>query len=142
MQLNLHDLQQIPVNINPLQQVADYTAQHVELAVDNVSLILVDNEEIQRLNRLFRGFDKPTDVLTFECDEEEEGIAGEIMISVEMAVSQAAQAGHDTASELAWLVSHSILHLAGYDDETPEGLAEMIELQRVIMSALNIEVMA
>lgn len=142
MQLNLHDLQQIPVNINPLQQVADYTAQHVKLAVDNVSLILVDNEEIQRLNRLFRGFDKPTDVLTFECDEEEEEIAGEIMISVEMAVNQAAQAGHDTASELAWLVSHSILHLAGYDDETPEGLAEMIELQREIMSALNIEVMA
>ena len=142
MQLHLHDLQQIPVDFGLLEKVADFTAQHVDLDVENVSLILVDNEEIQRLNRSFRGFDKPTDVLTFECDEADEGIAGEIMISVEMAVSQAQLAGHDTTSELAWLMAHSILHLAGYDDETAEGLAEMIELQHEIMSALKIEVNA
>mgnify|MGYP000759933233 CR=1 FL=1 len=94
-----------------------------------VSVSFVDNEEIHALNLEYRGKDKPTDVLSFPLGQDgvydrnlETGALqlGDIVISAEKAVEQAAEYGHSPEREFAFLSVHSTLHLLGYDHETSE----------------------
>ena len=89
-----------------------------------VSVTLVDDERIHELNKQFRDVDSATDVLSFPLGENgqyetnpETGaqMLGDIVISMEHAVSQAKQYGHDLQREVAFLTVHSMLHLLGYD---------------------------
>lgn len=112
-----------------LKRVINEALSHEEVEVDcEVSLTFTDNNSIQILNRDFRGKDAPTDVLSFplledgEYDPEDidEGTAlpiGDIVISVEKALSQAQDFGHSFEREMGFLTVHSILHLLGYDHE-------------------------
>ena len=84
-----------------------------------VSITLVDNEEIHALNCEYRGVDRPTDVLSFPIfDEDDMGgktILGDIVLSLERAREQAEEFGHSFEREVAFLTVHSMLHLLGYD---------------------------
>jgi len=71
--------------------------------------LLTDDRELRRLNREFLGKDYPTDVLSFP----EDGGLGEMAISAERAVAQAAEQGHSTEEELSILMLHGLLHLMG-----------------------------
>ena len=115
-----------------------------------VSLSFVTNDEIHELNRDYRGVDRPTDVLSFpmldgDADEGDVDIGadsvvlGDIIISAEKAVSQAASYGHSIERELAFLAVHSTLHLLGYDHETsPEDEKDMFERQEKILTLAGI----
>lgn len=89
-----------------------------------VALLLTDDREIQELNRGYRGFDKPTDVLAFALDEAEGPLLdpslGDVIISVERARAQAESRGVSLDSELELLAVHGTLHLLGYDHAEPE----------------------
>ncbi len=95
-----------------------------------VSVTLVDNEEIHVLNREYRDVDRPTDVLSFPIfDEDDMGgktVLGDIVLSLERAREQAAEFGHSFEREVAFLTVHSMLHLLGYDHE--EGKAQESEM--------------
>ena len=83
-----------------------------------VSISFVGDEEIQELNRDFRGVDSSTDVLSFPMDDEfkiEETILGDVIINTKRVVEQAEEFGHSNTRELSYLTVHSILHLLGYD---------------------------
>ncbi len=91
-----------------------------------VTVLLTTDREIRRLNRRFRGKDKPTDVLSFPATpfqnaKPAERVAGDLAISVPTARRQAAEMGHSLAVELKILILHGLLHLAGYDHETDSG---------------------
>lgn len=124
-----------------------------------VSLTLVSNEQIHQINRQTREIDRPTDVLSFpmlEYDapaafdslEEQwdmavnpdtgEILLGDIVISVEKVREQAKAYGHSEKREFAFLITHSMLHLMGYDHMEPEEAALMEEHQRRILEALHI----
>jgi probable rRNA maturation factor len=102
-----------------------------------VSLVFVDSQTVQRLNRDYRGVNQPTDVLAFymragqEADNPfplpPDGVTrlGEVIISYPQAAAQAAEQGHSTAKELALLIIHGILHLLGYDHEKPQDEIKM-----------------
>ena len=89
-------------------------------------MTFTDNEGIRELNRMHRGIDRATDVLSFpmfsfEDDSEEiEGALGDIVISLERAREQAETFGHSFEREVAFLCVHSMLHLLGYDHELGE----------------------
>jgi len=85
-----------------------------------VSLAVVDNEEIHRLNVQFLEHDYPTDALSFVLDEGPSGLEGEIIVSAEMAAQQAGRFGWEPGDELLLYVIHAALHLAGYDDLAPD----------------------
>lgn len=89
-----------------------------------VSLVYCDDPFIHELNHQYRGYDKPTDVLSFP-QEGEQGLLGDIVISVPTCQRQARQRGHRTAVEIEWMFLHGCLHLLGYDDETDEEAEEM-----------------
>lgn len=91
-----------------------------------ISVTLVTNDEIRKLNNQFRSKDTDTDVLSFPLGEngkydinEDTGafILGDIVISVEKAVEQAKNFGHTFNREMSFLTVHSMFHLLGYDHE-------------------------
>lgn len=93
-----------------------------------VDVFIAGNPDIRRLNREFRGKDKPTDVISFPAAEASGGgIAGDIAISASIAAENARRFGHAFAEELKVLILHGMLHLAGYDHETDRGQMERIE---------------
>ncbi len=91
-----------------------------------ISVTFVNNEQIHALNKQHRNIDRPTDVLSFPLGENGEydvnldtgaKMLGDIVISIEKAVSQAEEYGHPLQREIAFLTVHSLLHLLGYDHE-------------------------
>ena len=89
---------------------------------------LTSDAELRRLNRTFRGKDKPTDVLSFPGERTADGYhVGDIVISVPTARRQAAEAGHGLQRELQILLLHGLLHCLGYDHETDDGAMERRE---------------
>ena len=106
----------------------------------DLSIAIEDNAYLQALNLQFLGIDAPTDVLSFPGDEIDPDTGhqylGDIIISLPMASAQAAAAGHPLQNELQLLVIHGMLHLLGYDHDTPELKAEMWQLQTQILQDL------
>ena|ERR1017187_7252578 len=87
--------------------------------VASISIALVDNATIHRLNQLHLGHDWPTDVITFPLsDPDEPVLSGELVVSAEMAVAIARDMGGDPREELALYLVHGLLHLCGYDDSS------------------------
>lgn len=124
-----------------------------------VNLTLTDNEGIHTINKEFRQIDRPTDVLSFpmlsyetagefaflddeDCDDFNpdtgEALLGDIVISVEKVLEQADNFGHSIEREYAFLITHSMLHLFGYDHMTEEEAAVMESKQTEILNELNI----
>lgn len=119
-----------------------------------ISLTLVDNEEIREINNEQRGIDRATDVLSFpmlefdengdclDADYETDGdfiVLGDIVISMERAREQSKQFGHSFRREIAFLTAHSMLHLLGYDHvDDPEGERIMFAKQDAVLNGLGI----
>lgn len=112
-----------------------------------VSVTIVDNERICELNSEYRGIDRETDVLSFplggdegfEVDPDTDAILlGDIVLSLEKAQSQAEEYGHSFRREVAFLITHSLFHLLGYDHMTPEEEAEMFAKQENVLEKLGI----
>jgi probable rRNA maturation factor len=83
----------------------------------SISIALVDQAAIHAINRSHLGHDWPTDVISFPLSEPTDPmLAGELVVSAEMAASTAAEIGVDPRDELALYVVHGLLHLCGYDD--------------------------
>lgn len=125
-----------------------------------VSITLVSNEEIQQLNKTYRGFDKVTDVLSFpliefeqpslfeNIDEDKlaellnldtkELMLGDIVISLERTQTQADDYGHSFERELGFLIVHSMLHLFGYDHLNCDEEKKMFEIQEIILKEVGL----
>lgn len=116
-----------------------------ENIVDNceVSVSFVDNIEIRNLNKEYRGIDKETDVLSFPLIEDislQTGyiLLGDIVVSLEKAKEQAMEYGHSFEREVAFLVSHSMFHLFGYDHIDEENTKLMREKEETVLEKLGI----
>ena len=117
-----------------------------------VSVTFTDDAGIRKMNKKFRGIDRPTDVLSFPLfdysGESEEppvdefmGMLGDIVLSLETAKRQAAEYGHSFEREAAFLCVHSMLHLLGYDHETgDEDEADMRRRQTEILDGMGLSV--
>jgi probable rRNA maturation factor len=110
-----------------------------------LSLRLTTDLEIQSLNSQFRHQDRPTDVLSFAAMEvdfpqfdvkaaEVDLYLGDIVISVDTAVRQAPQHGYSIRQELAWLASHGLLHLLGWDHPDEPSLLLMLNQQEAFLT--------
>ncbi|QQR54460.1 rRNA maturation RNase YbeY [Candidatus Peregrinibacteria bacterium] len=95
-----------------------------QLTQTELELLLTNDTEIQNLNRNYRGKDRPTDVLSFSLEDEH--TLGQIVISVERARAQAETLDQPLEEELRFLFAHGLMHLCGYDHETPEEEAVML----------------
>ena len=107
-----------------------------------VSIILVDANQIHEINRDYRNIDRPTDVISFALKDSEDEFyideidleLGDIFINVEAVVNQAKEYGHSECREISFLCTHGLLHLLGYDHMNEEDEKEMFGLQDVILN--------
>lgn len=142
------------------KEIVEYCLEHENFPYDaEVNLTLTNNEGIHAINKEFREIDRPTDVLSFPMlsyetpgdfdflnNESEddfnpdtgEAMLGDIIISVEKVIEQANEYGHTPKREFAFLITHSMLHLFGYDHMEPDEAAVMEEKQRIILEGLKI----
>lgn len=106
-----------------------------------LSIALVDEDEIAALNEQYRGKSGPTDVLSFGCDEpcptpgDEPITLGDVVIAPTIAERQAEDLGHSVEHELDVLLVHGVLHLLGYDHEDDDDAAVMEARQVAILDA-------
>jgi probable rRNA maturation factor len=104
-----------------------------------ISLVVVDDETIHRLNRQFLNHDEPTDVITFPLSHPRASLLeGEIVIGAEVASAQAGERGHDVQAELALYAIHGALHLCGYDDHSRRDVVRMRERERHYLKILGL----
>lgn len=120
-----------------------------------VGVLLTDDDGIHEINREMRQVDRPTDVLSFpefeltpgqlpgpEDADPGTGLIplGDMVLSMERVAAQAREYGHSKRRELSYLVTHSVLHLLGYDhlDEGPMK-AQMRAREEAIMALLGLE---
>jgi len=131
--------------LDEVQKFIDFALNYLKL--DNVvfNVIIVDNEEIHKINREYRGIDRPTDVISFALEDDdtfiktEQRILGDIYISIDKAIEQANEYGHILLRELCFLTIHGILHLLGYDHMEKADEEVMFGLQERILSEYGIE---
>jgi len=102
----------------------------IKLSKMKVSLTFVTDREMIPVNEAFTGRKGSTDVLSFPMHDDIDERApffllGEVMVSIDRAISQAQEAGWDPASEVKLLVIHGLLHLLGYDHASEEEAAKM-----------------
>lgn len=107
-----------------------------------VSVVLTDDAGIRVLNRDHRGFDKPTNVLSFPQDDpdapEYGPLLGDIVIALETVQREAVDGGRPFRHHLAHMVVHGFLHLVGYDHQDDDEADEMEALERAILARLAI----
>ena len=108
-----------------LRRVLGGAAQDLRVGGE-MSLVLAGDGLLHRLNRDYRGKDRPTDVLSFPGEGGEAGL-GDVVISVETAERNARSGGRTLAGELDVLALHGFLHVLGYDHETDGGTMDRLE---------------
>ena len=137
MKIHLRNLQPVPVDRDKLNKVLEGAAEQLGTTVDSLSVALVDDARISRLNRQLLGRCGPTDVIAFEAEQDAEGSSGEIIISVQTAQRQAQQYDHSLMAELCLLSIHGLLHVMSYEDRTEAGHAEMERIQESLMDEVG-----
>ena len=128
-----------PADVGRIEALCAFFAREMGLRSNSeVSISFVDLSEIHELNRRYRGIDRPTDVLSFECDGIDDGfpecgsgtlVLGDVMVCGEVAAMQARENGHSFDDETDLLILHGLLHLCGYDHMEEADAAIMEPLQ-------------
>src|SRR5699024_10906251 len=112
-----------------------------------LSISIVNNDDIRELKAMYRDKDEPTDVLSFEMnlpvdDLENAGIPlmmGDIIISLDKVKEQSDRYNHSFERELSFLVIHGFLHLMGYTHDNKEEEKIMFEKQENILKEFQLE---
>ncbi len=126
-----------------LNRIAETVLRDYYEEMPDFSLSFLEPEEIQELNKTYRGVDSVTDVLSFESDGEvdpETGLEylGDILICAEQAAKQAELSGHSFENEVALLEIHGLLHLLGYDHMDDDSRKEMWDQQNKYLDQCGI----
>lgn len=146
-----------PVEVNPISikdwqswlevWLTSLKSQLPKADAYELTLRLTNDAEIQGFNSQYRQQDQPTDVLAFaaleaempifQSDDPEPLYLGDIIISLETAAVQAQQNNHSLTIELAWLASHGLLHLLGWDHPDDQRLEEMLAQQANLLKQVG-----
>jgi len=144
LSIEINNESAIEVDEAAIQRLAVYAldAMHVHQDAE-LAIVLVDEGAMEQLHVQWMDEPGPTDVLSFPMDElrpgtddetSPEGLLGSIVLCPQVAVEQAATAGHSTHDELLLLTAHGILHLLGFDHAEPDEEKEMFGIQRDILA--------
>ncbi len=130
----------------PLVRRAEAMLALLQLEKAELSLVLSGDEQIHELNKVYRGKDRPTDVLAFPMREGDfgrlhaalpSGLLGDVIVSVPTAKRQAKEAKRAPLDEITMLVAHGLLHLLGWDHDTAAKDRKMrAETARLVAAAV------
>lgn len=141
----INDLYNVDFKYNYLKKVIKRTLKHEKIKNAWFSIIFVDYEEIQRINKEYRKIDKVTDVISFAFEDSNDlvynniRVLGDIYICIPRMLEQALSYGHSVKRELSFLTVHGLLHLLGYDHMKKEDEEVMFGLQELILNEVGIK---
>ena len=152
IEVNYEKIAELPNEEKLIKEVVEKVLEEEKIIAEvDVYITLTNNEEIHKINLEYRKVDRATDVLSFpmyereeistlkeDSNDEIEKILGDIIISIEKVKEQALEYGHSFERELAYLVTHGMLHLLGYDHMIEEEKTIMREREEEILGILNI----
>ncbi len=136
-----------------LQNLLSFSADYLKLSGQiELSLTIVNDEDIHAINKTYRQIDRPTDVISFAIEDMGDGELeimglpddlprelGDLFISVDKVHEQAKDYGHSFKRELGFLAVHGFLHLNGYDHMNEADEKEMFGLQKEILDAYGLK---
>ena len=140
-------INEVNENISELDKINEFLnfvvkKEHLENCLFNI--IIVDNDYIHKLNKEYRGIDRPTDVISFALEDEIDNIKldfrvlGDIYISLDKTNEQAKLYNHSFLRELSFLTIHGLLHLLGYDHMNKEEEKIMFKKQEDLLNDFGI----
>ena len=152
IEVNYNAISELPNEEKLIKEVVSRVLEEEKVLPEvDVYITLTNNEEIHKINKEYRDVDRPTDVLSFpmyerdeiaglknDTDDEIEKILGDIIVSIEKVREQAEEYGHSFERELAYLVTHGMLHLLGYDHMIEEEKEQMRKKEEEILGKLKI----
>jgi probable rRNA maturation factor len=131
-----------PLDLAAFERLAAFVLDREEVPdAAELSIAVVELDEMANLNERYRGVSGPTDVLSFGCDDpcvaqsDEPITLGDVIIAPQVAEQQAAEYGHTVEEELNLLLVHGVLHLLGYEHETDVQAEIMQARERVLLDA-------
>lgn len=143
MSVEINNESGVDVDEAAIQRLVMYAFEHLNVHPDaEVAIQMVDEGAMERLHIEWMDEPGPTDVLSFPMDElrpgtDDEptppGLLGDIVLCPQVAIAQAATAGHSTMDELLLLTTHGLLHLLGFDHAEPAEEREMFGIQRDVL---------
>lgn len=143
--INIADRQKkIQLSTHKIRSLVEQILDFLGIKNKMVSILFVNDEEIRRLNKIYRNKDIATDVLAFSMQEGRfakinSEILGDVVVSVETAKRCAAEQNSTFAKELSLYLIHGILHLRGYDDEGKSRDAMKMKERKIFQKLWNEE---
>lgn len=128
----------LAVDYARLIRAAEEIVAHRGWAEADISLVLVEDDEMRRLNRQHLDHDYTTDVLSFVLDDSGEALVGEVVVCTDVALREAKRRGNDPRDELLLYVIHGLLHLVGYRDKSPGDAAAMRVAEQYWLATLGV----
>ena len=121
-----------------LKRLAEHVLKKIDRGDSELSVVLVDVKTIQEMNKTYRGVDRPTDVLSFNLeDDHEDNFFGDVIISPEVAENNIKDSGVDLLCEVKELLVHGILHLDGKDHKDLSEAKKMENEQKELLSSFD-----
>ena len=133
---NFKDIDMSPLKIRKLAKaVCNRFARHEPQDTRyEISIAIVDDNEIRELNREFLNSNAATDCLSFDLSDDEKGLKiFDLVVNGEMAARQANRRGHSSEAELALYITHGLLHNLGFDDSAQSQARKMHETEDEIL---------
>ena len=149
-QLQLHDKvfiendvdEDLSISPNVVESICVSVLKYEGQEKGNVTFIFTDDETLRVLKKQFFQIDAYTDIITFNLEDENEPLEGEIYISWHRVQENAKTFGVDVNEELRRIIIHGSLHLVGYEDEDPNDKANMTSLEEKYLKLNTVNVMA
>jgi len=121
-----------------VREAINAAADEISSPAGEVAVLLADDSALRRLNKQWRGIDKPTNVLSFPATKAGAKTAlGDIVIAYETLARECRDERKEFAHHLSHLAVHGFLHLMGYDHETDSDADAMEELESAILARLH-----
>ncbi|HIS90450.1 MAG TPA: rRNA maturation RNase YbeY [Candidatus Faecisoma merdavium] len=130
--------------IDTINELLNFVIKKENLENCLFNIIIVDNDYIHKLNKEYRGIDRPTDVISFALEDEIDNVKldfrvlGDIYISLDKTYEQAKLYNHSFLRELSFLTIHGLLHLLGYDHIQKEDEEVMFKKQDELLNEFGI----
>ena len=121
----------IDIRLPRLKKLVEVICNRFKLSKATISIAIVDDTQIRKVNKQFLNQDIPTDCLSFNLSENDTNSVKsfELVVNAEMAVRQANLRGHSSEAELALYITHGLLHNLGFDDSTQKKAEKMHNIE-------------
>lgn len=129
------------IDIHPpkLKKLVKAICNRFKLSKVTISIAIVNNTQIRKVNKQFLNQNRPTDCLSFNLSDNKKSSVKsfELVVNAEMAVRQANLLGHSSEAELALYITHGLLHNLGFDDSTQKQAEKMHNTEDEILQQLG-----